>query len=87
MTPKQIIFTFSMISFFMAVNVHVHVESEETLADSNGTLSKPRTASRAALTHRLRKMKSKMIKCKQCDNYILVNGIECEEVSAENTKV
>ncbi|XP_056609766.1 GEM-interacting protein [Triplophysa dalaica] len=54
-------------------------ESEETLAESNGTLGKPRTASRAALTHRLRKMKSKMVKCKQCDNYILVNGIECEE--------
>ncbi|XP_073713066.1 GEM-interacting protein isoform X2 [Misgurnus anguillicaudatus] len=54
-------------------------ESEEALPDSNGTLCKPRTASRAALTHRLRKMKSKMNKCKQCDNYILVNGIECEE--------
>ncbi|XP_051572566.1 GEM-interacting protein-like isoform X1 [Myxocyprinus asiaticus] len=54
-------------------------ESEEALADSNGTLCKPRTASRAALTHRLRKMKSKMVKCKQCDTYILVNGIECEE--------
>ncbi|XP_070704365.1 GEM-interacting protein [Pempheris klunzingeri] len=34
---------------------------------------------RAALTHRLRKMKSKMVKCKQCDNYIVVNGVECEE--------
>ncbi|KAL4659185.1 GEM-interacting protein isoform X1 [Arapaima gigas] len=40
---------------------------------------KVRTPSRAALTHRLKKMKSKMGKCKQCDNYILVNGIECEE--------
>ncbi|KAK7175246.1 hypothetical protein R3I93_002216 [Phoxinus phoxinus] len=54
-------------------------ESEEGLSDSNGMTCKPRTASRAALTHRLRKMKSKMVKCKQCDNYILVNGIECEE--------
>ena len=25
-------------------------------------------------------MKSKMVKCKQCDNYIVVNGVECEEV-------
>ncbi|KAM3598314.1 uncharacterized protein V6R79_016598 [Siganus canaliculatus] len=40
---------------------------------------KARTVSRAALTHRLKKMKSKMIKCKQCDNYIVVSGIECEE--------
>lgn len=54
-------------------------ESEEGLSDSNGMTCKPRSASRAALTHRLRKMKSKMVKCKQCDNYILVNGIECEE--------
>ncbi|XP_068192401.1 GEM-interacting protein isoform X2 [Antennarius striatus] len=38
-----------------------------------------RTLSRAALTHRLRKMKSKMIKCKHCDNYIVVTGVECEE--------
>ncbi|KAJ8345324.1 hypothetical protein SKAU_G00295170 [Synaphobranchus kaupii] len=42
-------------------------------------LCKIRSTSRAALTHRLRKMKSKMGKCRQCDNYILVNGIECEE--------
>ncbi|TRY56748.1 hypothetical protein DNTS_004720 [Danionella cerebrum] len=54
-------------------------ESEEALSDSNGMSGKPRNASRAALTHRLKKMKSKMVKCKQCDNYILVNGIECEE--------
>ncbi|AWP19076.1 putative GEM-interacting protein isoform 2 [Scophthalmus maximus] len=40
---------------------------------------KVRTLSRAALTHRLRKMKSKMVKCKQCDNYIVVTGVECEE--------
>ncbi|XP_059203662.1 GEM-interacting protein [Centropristis striata] len=40
---------------------------------------KVRTLSRAALTHRLRKMKSKMVKCKQCENYIVVNGVECEE--------
>ncbi|KAJ8254065.1 hypothetical protein COCON_G00206770 [Conger conger] len=42
-------------------------------------LCKIRTQSRAARTHRLRKMKSKMVKCRQCDNFILVNGIECEE--------
>ncbi|XP_028268818.1 GEM-interacting protein isoform X2 [Parambassis ranga] len=40
---------------------------------------KTRTISRAALTHRLKKMKSKMVKCKQCDNYIVVSGVECEE--------
>ncbi|XP_067332759.1 GEM-interacting protein isoform X2 [Channa argus] len=40
---------------------------------------KVRTLPRAALTHRLRKMKSKMMKCKQCDNYIVVSGVECEE--------
>lgn len=60
--------------------LHVCAESEEGLSDSNGMTCKPRNASRAALTHRLKKMKSKMVKCKQCDNYILVNGIECEEV-------
>ncbi|KAJ8251364.1 hypothetical protein GJAV_G00220560 [Gymnothorax javanicus] len=42
-------------------------------------LCKIRTQSRAAHTHRLRKMKSKMVKCRQCDNFILVNGIECVE--------
>ncbi|XP_035253691.1 GEM-interacting protein isoform X1 [Anguilla anguilla] len=42
-------------------------------------LCKIRPQSRAACTHRLRKMKSKMGKCRQCDNFILVNGIECEE--------
>uniref|UniRef100_UPI0037E95694 GEM-interacting protein n=1 Tax=Semicossyphus pulcher TaxID=241346 RepID=UPI0037E95694 len=45
----------------------------------DGQAVKVRTLSRAALTHRLRKMKSKMVKCKQCDNYIVVNGFECEE--------
>ncbi|XP_063759130.1 GEM-interacting protein isoform X2 [Eleginops maclovinus] len=40
---------------------------------------KVRTLSRAALTHQLRKMKSKMVKCKHCENYIVVNGVECEE--------
>lgn len=35
---------------------------------------------RAALTHRLKKMKSKMVKCKQCDNFIVVSGVECDEV-------
>ncbi|XP_029015737.1 GEM-interacting protein isoform X2 [Betta splendens] len=41
--------------------------------------AKVRAFTQAALTHRLKKMKSKMIKCKQCDNYIVVSGIECEE--------
>uniref|UniRef100_A0A8B9H2K8 GEM interacting protein n=1 Tax=Astyanax mexicanus TaxID=7994 RepID=A0A8B9H2K8_ASTMX len=50
-----------------------------SLLHYNGSFCKVRTASRAALTHRLRKMKSKMVKCKQCENFILVNGIECEE--------
>ncbi|XP_066530396.1 GEM-interacting protein isoform X2 [Hoplias malabaricus] len=54
-------------------------ECADNLNDSNGGFCKVRTTSRAALTHRLKKMKSKMSKCKQCDNYILVNGIECEE--------
>ncbi|MCI4391825.1 hypothetical protein PGIGA_G00138950 [Pangasianodon gigas] len=54
-------------------------ESSDPLNDSNGTYSKVRTTSRAALTHRLKKTKSKMQKCKLCDNFILVNGIECEE--------
>nr|XP_040045780.1 GEM-interacting protein [Gasterosteus aculeatus aculeatus] len=40
---------------------------------------KVRTLSQAALTHRLKKMKSKMVKCKQCENYIVVHGVECEE--------
>lgn len=39
-----------------------------------------KTLSRAALTHRLRKMKSKMVKCKHCEVYIVVSGVECEEV-------
>ena len=47
--------------------------------------AKVRIPSRAALTHRVRKMKSKMVKCKQCDNYIVVNGVECEEVR-QNSK-
>lgn len=41
--------------------------------------TKSRSLSRAALSHRLRKMKSKMVKCKQCDTYIVVSGVECEE--------
>ncbi|XP_051245241.1 GEM-interacting protein [Dicentrarchus labrax] len=45
----------------------------------DNTPVKLRTLSRAALTHRLRKMKSKMAKCKQCDNYIVVSGVECVE--------
>ncbi|XP_011602360.2 GEM-interacting protein isoform X2 [Takifugu rubripes] len=42
-------------------------------------LVKARMLSRAVLTHQLKKMKSKMVKCKQCDNYIVVSGIECEQ--------
>ncbi|XP_008289385.1 GEM-interacting protein isoform X2 [Stegastes partitus] len=53
------------------------VVSESEYLD--GQPVKVRTFSRAALTHRLRKMKSKMVKCKQCDNYIVVSGVECEE--------
>ncbi|XP_061701907.1 GEM-interacting protein isoform X2 [Syngnathoides biaculeatus] len=53
------------------------VASESECLD--GQQVKVRTPSRAALTHRLRKLKSKMVKCKQCDNYIYVNGVECEE--------
>ncbi|XP_034046437.1 GEM-interacting protein [Thalassophryne amazonica] len=45
----------------------------------DGQPIKVRTPSRASLTHQLRKMKSKMVKCKQCENYIVVNGVECEE--------
>ncbi|XP_041736834.1 GEM-interacting protein-like isoform X1 [Coregonus clupeaformis] len=51
----------------------------DSIPEGNGAVGKVRTTSRAALTHRLRKMKSKMVKCKQCDNYIVVSGIECEE--------
>uniref|UniRef100_A0A665VYJ5 GEM interacting protein n=1 Tax=Echeneis naucrates TaxID=173247 RepID=A0A665VYJ5_ECHNA len=46
---------------------------------ADGVPIKARALSRAALTHRLRKMKSKMAKCKHCDNYIVVSGVECEE--------
>ncbi|KAM6904515.1 GEM-interacting protein isoform 2-T2 [Xenentodon cancila] len=46
---------------------------------TEGQSLKAKMLSRAALTHRLRKMKSKMVKCKQCDNYIVVSGVECEE--------
>ncbi|XP_062388874.1 GEM-interacting protein isoform X2 [Sardina pilchardus] len=53
-------------------------ESLDSLSESNGSTGKVRT-SRAALTHRFRKTKSKMIKCKQCENYVLVNGVECGE--------
>ncbi|XP_068606368.1 GEM-interacting protein [Brachionichthys hirsutus] len=53
------------------------VASESEYID--GQPVKVRTFSRAALTHRLKKMKSKMVKCKHCDNYIVVTGVECEE--------
>ncbi|XP_069381480.1 GEM-interacting protein isoform X2 [Paralichthys olivaceus] len=53
------------------------VASESECID--GQPFKVRMPSRAALTHRLRKMKSKMVKCKQCDTYIVVNGVDCEE--------
>ncbi|XP_046894302.1 GEM-interacting protein isoform X1 [Hypomesus transpacificus] len=54
-------------------------ECPDSMPEGNGAVCKVRTTSRAALTHHLRKMKSKMVKCKQCENYIVVNGIECEE--------
>ncbi|XP_072531357.1 GEM-interacting protein isoform X1 [Salminus brasiliensis] len=60
-------------------NISAEAECGDALNDSNGSYCKVRTPSRAALTHRLKKMKSKMAKCKQCENFILVNGIECEE--------
>ncbi|XP_028310699.1 GEM-interacting protein isoform X2 [Gouania willdenowi] len=53
------------------------VPSESEYID--GQPIKVRACSQAALTHRLRKMKSKMVKCKQCENYIVVSGVECEE--------
>ncbi|KAK3532607.1 hypothetical protein QTP86_026220 [Hemibagrus guttatus] len=59
--------------------LNTETESSDPLNDSNGTYTKVRTTSRAALTHRLKKTKSKMQKCKLCDNFILVSGIECEE--------
>ncbi|XP_015243908.1 PREDICTED: GEM-interacting protein isoform X1 [Cyprinodon variegatus] len=46
---------------------------------ADGPSVKTRMFSRAALTHRLKKMKGKMMKCKQCDNYVVVSGVECEE--------
>ncbi|XP_029292722.1 GEM-interacting protein isoform X2 [Cottoperca gobio] len=55
---------------------------ERDMASESECVDQPvkvRTLSRAALTHRLRKMKSKMVKCKHCENYIVVNGVECEE--------
>lgn len=58
-------------------------ESQDPLSESNGMTGKVRT-SRAALTHRLKKTKTKMIKCKQCENYVLVNGVECVEVCVPN---
>ncbi|KAJ7992092.1 hypothetical protein DPEC_G00274970 [Dallia pectoralis] len=54
-------------------------DSLDSTPEGNGTTGKVQATSRAALTHRLRKMKSKMMKCKQCENYIVVSGIECEE--------
>ncbi|CAN9505601.1 unnamed protein product [Ophioblennius macclurei] len=53
------------------------VPSESECID--GQPVKVRSYSRAALTHRLKKMRNKMGKCKQCDNYIVVSGVECEE--------
>ncbi|XP_026207638.1 GEM-interacting protein isoform X2 [Anabas testudineus] len=58
------------------------LDEKDMASETEYTDSQPfkvRTISRAALTHRLRKTKSKMMKCKQCDNYIVVSGIECEE--------
>ncbi|CAG12171.1 unnamed protein product, partial [Tetraodon nigroviridis] len=53
------------------------IASESECIDNQ--LLKARLLSRAVLTHKLKKMKSKMIKCKLCDNYIVVSGVECEE--------
>ncbi|KAM4535585.1 GEM-interacting protein isoform 1-T1 [Fundulus diaphanus] len=53
------------------------VVSELEYADGHSV--KTKMFSRAALTHRLKKTKSKMVKCKQCENYIVVSGVECEE--------
>ncbi|XP_039628331.1 GEM-interacting protein isoform X1 [Polypterus senegalus] len=56
------------------------VPSEADPSDMTGDNKlKNIVVSRAAQTHRLRKMKGKVGRCRQCDNYILVNGIECEE--------
>ncbi|XP_041091749.1 GEM-interacting protein-like isoform X2 [Polyodon spathula] len=50
--------------------------------DNYGTLGsrlKNVSLSRAAQTHCLRKSKGKMSKCRQCENYIYMSGVECEE--------
>uniref|UniRef100_A0A1A8AP57 GEM interacting protein n=1 Tax=Nothobranchius furzeri TaxID=105023 RepID=A0A1A8AP57_NOTFU len=55
-------------------------ERDMAESDYNDAQSiKAKMFSRAALTHQLKKMKSKMAKCKQCDNFIVVSGVECEE--------
>ncbi|XP_066564153.1 GEM-interacting protein isoform X2 [Amia ocellicauda] len=59
-------------------------DTGDPLGDSIGSLGsgcKIRSQSRASQMHRLRKMRNKMARCRQCENYILVNGIECEECS------
>ncbi|XP_061568180.1 GEM-interacting protein isoform X2 [Cololabis saira] len=58
------------------------LDDRDLVSESESTEGLPVRAkiiSRAALTHRLRKMKSKMVKCKHCDTYIVVSGVECEE--------
>ncbi|KAM6957138.1 GEM-interacting protein [Aplochiton taeniatus] len=57
----------------------LEAECADSAAEGNGVTVKARATTRAALTHRLKKMKSKVAKCKQCENYIMVNGVECEE--------
>lgn len=37
--------------------------------------------SKAALTHRLRKLRTPS-KCRECDSYVYFQGAECEEVSS-----
>ncbi|KAG7258471.1 hypothetical protein CRUP_015488, partial [Coryphaenoides rupestris] len=55
------------------------LDSDFLDSSMEGHQAKTRVPSRAALTHRLRKLRSKMVKCRQCENYIMVNGLECEE--------
>lgn len=74
----------------MCVCVCVTIRSEKSTLPSlpseyiDSQPVKARMLTRAALTHRLKKMKSKMVKCKQCDNFIVVSGVECEEVGEKS---
>lgn len=42
--------------------------------------------SKAALTHRLRKLRTPA-KCRECDSYVYFQGAECEEVSSSSLKL